>query len=133
VSAAEHRSLLEAFAVAAASGRFDAIQSLLGADASLRSDGGGHVRSVAHPLRGGRRIAQLYLATFLRYRDRQRIQVMELNGEPALLRFVDGRLESTHAVVIEQGRIARIDVQRNPDKLARLGLACERRAEGRAG
>lgn len=121
-----HRALVEAFAAAATSGRFDAIQDLLTADARLRGDGGGRVRSVAHPLRGARRIAQLYLATFLRYRDRQQVLVVELNGAPALMRFVDGRLESTHAMVIERDRIAAIDVQRNPDKLTHLRLACER-------
>ncbi|GAP35003.1 RNA polymerase sigma factor SigJ [Piscinibacter sakaiensis] len=124
-SADEHRRLVEAFADAAASGRFDALQELLAADAELRGDGGGRVRSVGHPLHGARRIAQLYLATFLRHRARQRLAVVELNGRPGLLRFIDGRLESAQSLVVAQGRITRLDVQRNPEKLRRLAAAFE--------
>ncbi|MFG5407997.1 sigma factor [Piscinibacter sakaiensis] len=114
-----------AFLDAAASGRFDALQELLAADAELRGDGGGRVRSVGHPLHGARRIAQLYLATFLRHRARQRLAVVELNGRPGLLRFIDGRLESAQSLVVAQGRITRLDVQRNPEKLRRLAAAFE--------
>ena len=48
------------------------------------------------------------------------MELVEINGEPGLLRFIDGELESAQTFEIEDDRIARIRVQRNPDKLARI-------------
>src|SRR4051812_7449100 len=63
-----HLRLLRSFADASASGNFVALKSMLAADAELIGDGGGKVPSFGKPLLGGQRIAQLYLATSLRYR-----------------------------------------------------------------
>ena len=41
-----------------------------------------------------------------------------VNGEPGLLRYVEGKLESAQSFVIEDSRIAAVLVVRNPDKLA---------------
>lgn len=125
--AAEHERLLAAFARATAAGDFGPIQALLAADASLQGDGGGQVASVPHPLRGARRIAQLYFANALRWAGRLRWEPVTLNGRPGLLRFVDGRLESAQSFEFEGGRILRIGVQRNPAKLARLQAAWQAR------
>ena len=40
-----------------------------------------------------------------------------INGEPGLLRYVDGRIESAQALVTDGERIVAIYVIRNPDKL----------------
>ena len=52
----------------------------------------------------------------------QRLQyrVATINGEPGLLRYLDGRLESAQAMVTDGERIVSIYVVRNPDKLAHL-------------
>lgn len=118
-----HRRLVERFAQAAREGRFDALKSLLAEDARLLGDGGGKVPSFPEPLHGGPRIAQLYLAVHLRLRDTMRIEVVRLNGEWGLLRFVDGVLESAQSLELDGDRIVRIHVQRNPDKLARLAAS----------
>jgi RNA polymerase sigma-70 factor (ECF subfamily) len=49
-----------------------------------------------------------------------RMELVDINGEPGLLRFVDGELESAQTFEIEGERIVRIRAQRNPDKLARI-------------
>jgi RNA polymerase sigma-70 factor (ECF subfamily) len=49
-----------------------------------------------------------------------RMELVELNGEPGMLRFLDGQLESAQTFEIEGERIVRIRAQRNPDKLARI-------------
>jgi len=41
-----------------------------------------------------------------------------INGEPGLLRYVDGRIESAQAFVTDGERIVAIYAVRNPDKLA---------------
>ncbi|MDF6888987.1 hypothetical protein NLQ96_25695, partial [Escherichia coli] len=45
-----------------------------------------------------------------------------VNGEPGLLRYVNGTLESAQSFVIESGQIVAIYVVRNPDKLAHIGI-----------
>ncbi|CAN5321041.1 RNA polymerase sigma-70 factor [soil metagenome] len=120
VSGDRQMQLLQGFAEAIRKGSFAALQSLLAEDAVLIGDGGGKVPSFGKPLVGGRRLAQLYLATHLRFRDGLSVQVRMLNGRPGLLRFIDGKLESAQTFETDGERIVRVHVQRNPDKLAVL-------------
>lgn len=115
--------LLRGFADAATRGEFAALKALLADDAQLVGDGGGKVPSFGVPLLGGQRIAQLYLATQLRFRGAVRFDVVLLNGQWGLLRFIDGHLESAQAIETDGERILRIHAQRNPDKLARIAAA----------
>jgi len=115
-----HLRLLRSFADASASGNFAALKAMLADDAELIADGGGKVPSFGKPLLGAQRIAQLYLATSLRYKDALHVELAMINGEWGLLRFVDGVLESVQSFETDGQRIVRIHSQRNPDKLARL-------------
>ncbi len=118
-----HLRLLRTFARALTAGDFDGLKALLADSAELIGDGGGKVPSFAQPLVGGQRIAQLYLATGLRYKSGQRIELVYMNGQWGLLRFIDGALESAQACETDGERIVRIHVQRNPEKLARVAAA----------
>jgi RNA polymerase sigma-70 factor (TIGR02957 family) len=118
-----HLRLLQGFAQALEQGDFAAINSMLAKEAELIGDGGGKVQSFPKPMVGGRRIAQLLYATRLRYGSGVHIELAELNGQWALLRFIDGELESAQSYETDGERIVRIYVQRNPDKLARVVAA----------
>ncbi|UUZ75898.1 RNA polymerase sigma-70 factor [Polaromonas sp. P1(28)-13] len=118
--------LLRGFADAAVRGEFAALKTMLADDAQLIGDGGGKVPSFGVPLVGGQRIAQLYLATSLRYPGLVRFEVVVLNGQWGLLRFIDGALESAQTLETDGERIVRIHAQRNPDKLARIAQALGR-------
>ena len=118
--------LLRGFADAAVRGEFAALKSMLAEDAQLIGDGGGVVPSFGVPLVGAQRIAQLYFATGRRFPDRVRYEVVVLNGQWGLLRFVADTLESAQAVETDGERIVRIHSQRNPDKLARIARALGR-------
>jgi RNA polymerase sigma-70 factor (TIGR02957 family) len=118
--------LLRSFADAAARGNFNELKDMLADDAQLIGDGGGKVPSFGVPLLGGQRIAQLYLATFLRYPGAVRFEVVVLNGQWGLLRFVNEALESAQSLETDGERILRIHSQRNPDKLARIAAALGR-------
>jgi len=113
-----HRQLLERFMQAARSGQRDAIKALLADDVQVVGDGGGKVPSFMEIVRGADRIANLYLATFLKHGDGVVYRPAQINGEPGLLRYVDGRLESAQAFVTDGERILAIYAVRNPDKLA---------------
>lgn len=123
VAPEEQQRLLRAFAEAASRGDIAGLKAALAEDAQLIGDGGGKVPSFGVPLLGGPRIAQLYLATNLRFPGRVRYELAALNGEWGLLRFIDGALESAQSLQIEHGRVVGIHVQRNPDKLQGIAQA----------
>ncbi|RRH88028.1 RNA polymerase sigma-70 factor [Variovorax beijingensis] len=115
-----HERLLRAFADAAARGSLQDLKALMAQDVELIGDGGGKVQSFSKVLRGSQRLAQLYFALWRRMGAAVRMELVEINGEPGLLRFLDGQLESAQTFEIEGERIVRVRVQRNPDKLARI-------------
>jgi RNA polymerase sigma-70 factor (ECF subfamily) len=126
VSPDTHYKLLSGFAEAARRGDFATLQALLAEDAELISDGGGKVPSFGKVLLGAARIAQLYLAIWLRAGKGGRslhMELVQLNGQWGLLRFVNGQLESAQSFESDGARITRIHTQRNPDKLRRIAEA----------
>ena len=120
VSRETHQRLLRAFADAAARGSLQDLKALMAEDVELIGDGGGKVHSFSKILRGSQRLAQLYFALWRRMGASVRMELVDINGEPGLLRFFDGQLESAQTFEIEGERIVRIRAQRNPDKLARI-------------
>ncbi len=113
-----HRRLLVQFVQAARSGRRADMQALLAEDVQLMGDGGGKVQSFGKILRGAYRIANLYWALWRRMPAQVVYRMAQVNGEPGLLRYIDGQLESAQAFVTDGERIVAIYVVRNPDKLA---------------
>jgi RNA polymerase sigma-70 factor (ECF subfamily) len=118
VPQAVHHQLLQRFMNAAQSGDRHAIEALLSEDAQLIGDGGGRVPSFPKPLVGPFRITNLYWALFRRLGAQVVYRMALINGEPGLLRYVDGRIESAQAFVTDGERIVAIYAVRNPDKLA---------------
>ncbi|MCA3184370.1 MULTISPECIES: RNA polymerase sigma-70 factor [unclassified Cupriavidus] len=114
-----HQNLVRRFAQALEQGSFDAIRGLLADEATLIGDGGGKVPSFPKPLVGGGKIAQLYF-TAKRRGQTVHVQMVVLNGQWSLLRFIDGQLESAQTYVTDGERIVGIQAQRNPDKLQRI-------------
>lgn len=116
----QHRDLLQKFMAAAQSGQRAAIRALLADDVLALGDGGGKVASVAGGMHGADRVTNLYWAHALRLGPRLRYRIATINGEPGLLRYIDGQLESANAVVSDGERILAIYAVRNPDKLANV-------------
>lgn len=112
-----HRALLAAFMQAAASADREAMKALLAPDVAFVSDGGGKMPSFHRVLRGAARIAGVFWSLEHKYPGQVRYRMARVNGEPGLLRYVDGRLESAQSFLVENGRIAAVFVVRNPDKL----------------
>ena len=121
VPAERHRRLLETFMAASQSGDQAAIAALLRADARLVSDGGGKVTAALRPLLGAERIARLYWA-IARRGAQVEARVGWVDGEPAILRLVDGRLHSLTMLVSDGERISDILTLMNPDKLAAVAV-----------
>lgn len=122
VSTEDHRRLLEKFMQAARSGEREAIKALLADEVQVIGDGGGKVPSFMEVVRGADRIANLYWAVSRRHANRVVYHLAQINGEPGLLRYIDGQLESAQAFVTDGARIVAIYAVRNPDKLAGIPL-----------
>jgi RNA polymerase sigma-70 factor, ECF subfamily len=115
-----HRRVIEQFVAAAKSGERDAIKAMLADEVQLIGDGGGKVPALSGRFFDADRIANLYWALSRRTELRVDHRIVLLNGEPGLLRYVDGQLESAQAIVTDGERIVAIYAVRNPDKLAGL-------------
>ncbi|HEY5849321.1 MAG TPA: RNA polymerase sigma-70 factor [Lysobacter sp.] len=120
-----HRRLLERFMHAVRDGDRASIVALLDSNASLVSDGGGKVTAVIRPLQGADRIARLYWSVARRVGGEADFRLGWVNGEPAILRWHEGRLHSISTITIDdsaggEGRITQVLSVLNPDKLPEM-------------
>lgn len=122
VSCEAHGRLLEKFIGAASSGRREQIVNLLADEVRVTSDGGGKVSSFRKVLQGSDRVARFYAGLSRKFAGRSVYRLAEINGEPGLLRYVDGKLESAQSFVINGTQICEVYIVRNPDKLKGIVL-----------
>ena len=113
-----HRELLGAFMQAAGRGDRQAMKALLSANVAFISDGGGKTPSFYRILRGAGRIAGVFWSIENLYPGCVQYRMARINGEPGLLRYVNGTIESAQSFRIEDGRIVAVFIVRNPDKLS---------------
>jgi RNA polymerase sigma-70 factor (ECF subfamily) len=113
-----HRALLGKFMEAAKLGDRAAMKSMMADDVKLVADGGGKVNSFLRMLRGAGRVAGVFWSLEHQNPGLVTYRQARVNGEPGLLRYVGGKLESAQSFLVEDGRIVSIFIVRNPDKLA---------------
>jgi RNA polymerase sigma-70 factor, ECF subfamily len=119
-SAAQHRALVEQFAMATASGDMARMVALLSDEATLVADGGGVARTVLKPIQGAQRIARLFhviVRQVAAHGARLDYRPALVNGELGLLRFINGALHSVLALETVEDRIVSISIVANPEKL----------------
>jgi RNA polymerase sigma-70 factor (ECF subfamily) len=110
----QQRAIITAFSVAASEGDMDGLLALLHPDAVFTSDGGGIVNAARKPLEGGERIAKAIKAMAARGGT---LEFVDVNGMPGLAGTGPDGVRSVIAFTVDDGRIIRIDFQRNPEKL----------------
>ncbi len=122
VDESEKRELARRFVAAFSSSDTDALKTLLARDVKFFGDGGGKVTAARRPVEG--RDAVLNLLTGIRrgaerlglLRD-ARIELIDVNFEPAFIIRLAGRLDSVYSLEIADGTVHAVRVVRNPDKL----------------
>lgn len=117
VSGDAHRALLASFMQAASTGDLAAMRSMMSDQVQLVSDGGGKVRSFMRVLRGAGRVAGVFWSVEHSAPGQVVYRPALVNGEPGLLRYVAGRIESAQSFIVDEGKIVAVFVVRNPDKL----------------
>jgi RNA polymerase sigma-70 factor (ECF subfamily) len=116
---AHWRRLVDGFFTAAGAGDVAGLVELLTADATSTADGGGKVSAARRPIKGRDRLARYAAGLFGRSLPQLalRLDVAEVNGEPAMLAFDGDKLAGVLCFEVEGDRIAALRVMANPDKL----------------
>ena len=117
------REVVHRFLAAAREGDLAGLEELLAADAHWVADGGGKVPAATRVVQGASPVARFFLGIWTKgaaVPDRWRVELREINGEPALLAFVDGGLDTVFVFSIGDERIQSVQAVRNPEKLAWL-------------
>ena len=123
VSRSEQQAVVERFLAALRTGQLQELLEVLAPDVVMIADGGGVVAAALAPLHGAEVVAKL-LAGANRKVAALRTTTVWLNGAPAGRIDFDGE-PSTVSLAVENGRVTRIYVVRNPRKLTRLDAPAE--------
>lgn len=115
----QHRKLLERFLEATLDGDVPALERMLAEDVVAWADGGGKGPAARRPVAGREPVLRSLLA-LPAYAPRIRLTTEVVNGEPAVVLYLDGRLSGVTAVEFDGERIVAIRTVTNPDKLAFL-------------
>ncbi|MFE0171340.1 RNA polymerase sigma-70 factor [Streptomyces sp. NPDC059002] len=123
VSRAEQRAVVDRFLAALRTGTLQDLMEVLAPDVVLVADGGGRVSAVLAPVHGADVVAPM-LARAQQVVDALETTTVWLNGEPAGLVAFDG-VPAALSVEVADGRITRLYVVRNPEKLTRMDVLAE--------
>lgn len=123
VSRSEQQAVVGRFLLALRTGQLDLLMDVLAPDVVMIADGGGQVLAALVPINGADSVAELLA------RANQEVSGFDttpvwLNGAPAGRIEFDGE-PSAVSLEVEDGRITRIYVVRNPQKLTRLDAPSE--------
>jgi len=121
----EHQRLLDAFLRATSDGDLAALTDLLATDAILITDGGPEgrafhgTRNLRRPLEGAAHVAAFVAATSRR--AELEVQQRELNGQPALVFYQDGKPFAAVTLAVAEGKIHRVFFHADTTRLQNLG------------
>jgi RNA polymerase sigma-70 factor (TIGR02957 family) len=118
VSRSEQQAVVERFLAALRTGQLQELMEVMAPDVVLIADGGGLVAAARAPIHGAELVAKLF-ARANQVGVAFETTTVWLNGAPAGRIEIDGQLAAV-SLVVENGRVTRIYVMRNPRKLTRL-------------
>jgi RNA polymerase sigma-70 factor (ECF subfamily) len=117
--------IAEAFFAASQTGDTAVLKSMLAADITVTADGGGKRPAGPVPIVGLDAVMKLLerMARLFAGAPSQLVRLATINGLPGYITLeADGELQTT-ALEIVDGKIARVYIMRNPDKLGHIGGA----------
>ena len=119
------KQLLTGFQLAIQAGEMSPLMNLLAEDVTFWGDGGGKVKGAAtRPITGRVEVARFFLQTGNVFRsslpEDARVELAEVNRQPALVIRSGERAISVLTIEVEAGHIQTIRVVANPDKLAHV-------------
>ena len=123
VSPSEQQAVVERFLLALRTGQVQELLAVMAPDVVLVADGGGVVPAARAPIHGAERIAR-FLVRANQVLAAAPTTTVWLNGAPAGRIEIDGEPTAV-SLVVENERVTRIYVMRNPRKLTRLDEPAE--------
>lgn len=113
------------FLATAASGDVEALITMLAPDATWTADGGGKVSAARKPVVGAQRVAKAITGLMRKAGPQVGIEIVTCNSAPAVLLYLEKRLEMVVILEIADDKITNFYAMRNPDKLTALAAARE--------
>lgn len=101
-------------------GNVEGVASVFAQDVVLWSDGGGKARAARHALYGARRVARHLVGVRPQTPEGTEIRIARVNGQPAILGVLDGRVIGSISFEIEEGQVITVHAVLNPEKLQHL-------------
>lgn len=119
----QRADLLQRFLNASATGNLDDLVALLHEDVVLYADGGGKTTAIPRPILGPENVARFILRAPRKLLPANLVRrFADVNGQPAIVTYQDGRPHSVFTIEIDGGSIRDIFIIANPDKLSHLPL-----------
>ncbi len=116
-----HARLLENFMVATQVGELDGLVALLAEGATLHSDHGGKALSARRTIEGAGKIARFFVGIMKRrLPEDPAMRFVTINGAPGAVAYSGNTAVTAFSIDVMDGKIQRIYIVRNPDKLKRL-------------
>jgi RNA polymerase sigma-70 factor (ECF subfamily) len=116
-----HRQMLAGFLRAVQAGDMSGLMGMLADDVTLWADGGGKVKGAAtRPIVGRVAVARFSLGTARFAPAEYRVEIAEVNGQPALIVRTGDRAYLVLTIEVEGQQIRAIRIVANPEKLARV-------------
>jgi RNA polymerase sigma-70 factor (TIGR02957 family) len=120
-SQAETRSALEAFMRTLETGDLQHLVDVLAPDVVALGDGGGIKQALPRPVMGADKVGKLMGVGIATAREMgMSMELVHVNGWPALLIRLDGEIDSVLSVRVDEGLVSAIYTVRNPEKLSRM-------------
>lgn len=117
----QQEELLRRWNEASSQGSVEGLVALLSRDAIFYSDGGGKGPALPKPIYGPTSIARGVVEGLRRFVPKTYVRrFVDINGRPGIASFLDGHPFSVITLDVAEGRISRIYVVTNPEKLRRL-------------
>jgi RNA polymerase sigma-70 factor (ECF subfamily) len=120
VSHEQQERITHQFLRASTSGDMQGLLNLLTADIVLTADGGGKAPAGLRPVHGADRVSRGFIGSMLKMPPGVVARVEEINGQPALVGYLDGQPYGVVLLEVEQDRVSRVYIVMNPDKLGWL-------------
>jgi RNA polymerase sigma-70 factor (ECF subfamily) len=116
-----HQQLLSGYAQAVERGEMKTLMSLLSEEVTLWADAGGKRKQAAlNPISGRDAVARFSVGTMRFLPEEYRMELAEVNGQPAVIIRAGGQVFSVVTIEVEAEHIRAIYVMANPEKLARV-------------
>jgi RNA polymerase sigma-70 factor (ECF subfamily) len=113
--------LLRRFSEASLQGNLEGLVALLAKDAVFYSDGGGKAPALPNPIYGAEHIARGILEGLRKLVPKDLVRrFVEINGQLGIATFLGENPFSVFTLDVHDGRISRIYVVTNPEKLKRI-------------